>query len=189
MSYNNANRWKGLVTGFLGAVAGLLAMRTYWQRVAPLLRDGHRDGDAPEGDPYPSELDLDSIALFGKQYRDQESSTAALGRILYTRLTGSEPESEETKTVLSYAVHWGYGLSQGGLYGALNRNAGFPDIGGGLRTAVGLWLLGDELMVPLLGLQSGPTAASPAQHANRLGAHLFYGVATAATAQFLRRLL
>ena len=29
------SRWEGIVTGMVGAVAGLLAMRYYWQRVAP----------------------------------------------------------------------------------------------------------------------------------------------------------
>jgi hypothetical protein len=44
-------------------------------------------------------------------------------------------------------------------------------------------------VVPVLGLQSGPTAVPPVQHANRLGAHLAYGLATGIATGLLRRLL
>lgn len=184
MSEPESNRWKALVCGVFGAVVGLLAMRYYWQSVAPLLRE---QGEGEEESVYPSELRLDDISLFGKQYREDESSTAALGRMVYSRLTGSEPQSDEAKAILSYLVHWGYGLSQGAVYGVRYARVGFPDLSGGIGHGVLLWAAGDELAVPLLGLQSGPTAVSPLQHANRLGAHLFYGVATAAATQLLRR--
>jgi hypothetical protein len=186
MSEVQANRWQALVSGVFGAVAGLLAMRYYWQQVAPLLSE---QGEGEAQPAYPAELQLDDISLFGKQYRDDESSTAALGRMAYKWLTGSEPQTDEAKSILSQLVHWGYGLSQGGVYGVMHADAGFPDLSGGIGQGTLLWALGDELAVPLLGLQSGPTAVPPVQHANRLGAHLFYGVATAATTQLLRRLL
>lgn len=188
MSESQSNSWKALVSGVAGAIAGLLAMRYYWQNVAPLVREQGSDEEG-EASAYPPDLELDDISLFGKQYRDDESSTAALGRMGYTWLTGSEPQSDETKTVLSELVHWGYGLLQGGVYGVMYRDAGFPDLSGGVGHGTLLWAAGDELAVPLLGLQSGPTAAPPLQHANRLGAHLFYGVATAGTTQLLRKLL
>jgi len=70
-----------------------------------------------------------------------------------------------------------------------NSEDGSLDILGGPAYAAGLWLLGDELVVPMLGLQSGPTAVPPVQHANRLGAHLAYGLATGVATGLLRRLL
>src|SRR5690606_32494294 len=186
MSEHNSDRWKAMVSGVLGAVAGLLAMGYYWQNVAPLVRE-QEEG---EGEPaYPPDLQLDDISLFGKQYRGDESSTDALGRMAYSWLTGAEPQSDEAKAMLSELVHWGYGLLQGGVYGVLRADAGFPDLSGGIGYGVLLWAAGDELAVPLLGLQSGPTAAPPLQHANRLGAHLFYGAATAVATQLLRRVL
>lgn len=127
---------------------------------------------------------LDSISVIGKNYRKGESSTAALGRIFYHVFTGQDPSSE-TKTALSYLVHWCYGMLMGGLYGAIRAGVRSPDLIGGLIWASGLWLFGDELVVPLLGLQGGPTSASFVQHVNRLGAHLFYGVGLALAAQSL----
>lgn len=189
--HHQPNRWKGFVTGMLGSVVGLIAMRTYWQKVAPALRSQSQEQDIGNTtNEYPESLDLDSLAIAGQQYEGEESSTAALGRMLYQRATGKEPESEETKTLLSYLVHWGYGILQGGIYGALTSSEdGSLDIFGGPAYAAGLWLFGDELVVPVLGLQSGPTAVAPVQHANRLGAHLAYGLATGVATGLLRRLL
>jgi uncharacterized membrane protein YagU involved in acid resistance len=107
---------------------------------------------------------------------------------LYSQVAGKEPETQETKTMLSYLVHWGYGMFQGGLYVALRNDENSLDLPGAAAYATGLWLFGDELAVPLLGLQPGPTAAPPVQHVNRLGAHLAYGLATSVTTSLLRRL-
>lgn len=60
---------------------------------------------------------------------------------------------------------------------------------GGLASGTGLWLLADELVVPLLSLAKGPTATPLPEHTHSLGAHLAYGVATSGTTQLLRRLI
>ncbi|MDX1665026.1 MAG: hypothetical protein R3272_14640 [Candidatus Promineifilaceae bacterium] len=206
-----ADRWKGAVAGLLGSVVGLLFMRFYWQQVAPTLRQqvtppeqkGEQGSQEQSGNDqasewqralsttklYPDDLEMDSISLVGRQHGKKESSTAALGRILYESASGRMLEHKETHELLSYLVHWGYGLGQGSLYGATRAGAAFPDLTGALSHATLAWLLGDELLVPALGLQSGPTAAPPLQHLNRLGAHLAFGVGTAATTQLLQRVL
>jgi hypothetical protein len=51
-----------------------------------------------------------------------------------------------------------------------------------------MWIFGDELVGPLLGIQSGPTAVLARQHANRFGAHLAYGLGTSVTTQLLLQL-
>lgn len=182
------SRWEGIVTGMVGAVAGLLAMRYYWQHVAPEIERQYGPATGgPDADVYPDFLALDRPYYFGgRRYRDGESATDALGRLLYKNVTGAEPQSEETKQLLSYLVHWGYGILQGGVYGCQRRRAPLLDLGGGLNHAMRLWLLGDELIVPMLGLQSGPTTIPPVQHVNRLGAHLFYGWATALATKLLQ---
>lgn len=194
---NATNRWKDAVLGVAGSIVGLAAMRLYWQKVAPevgsylgSMRPDSQGGDG-QASPYPPDLKraLESIALIGRHHREGEVSTAAIGRIVYAWVTGREPESDETQEMLSYLVHYVYGLSQGAIYGTLRGEAGWPDVAGGIAFATALWLFGDEMVVPMLGLQTGPTAVTPTQHLNRWGAHLFYGTATAAATQTLRRLL
>jgi uncharacterized membrane protein len=174
------NRWKGFVVGAAGSAAGVLAMRAYWQ-VASILSGG--DPRQQTGNPEPQALD--DISVVGTHHEQGESSTAAMGRIAYELIAGKPPASEETRTTLSYLVHWGYSMLMGGLYGALRGRARWPDAKGGLGLGLGVWGLGDELATPLLGLAKGPTAYPPALHAHAFGAHVAYGLASAAATQAL----
>ncbi|MCB8985712.1 MAG: hypothetical protein H6659_17930 [Ardenticatenaceae bacterium] len=182
------NRIKGFIIGAIGSVAGLMAMRLYWQKVAPQVRD---KVDLGGKDAYPNNMDLDDISMVDRQPDSEESPTAVIGNMAYTALTDEEP-SESMSSKLSNMTHWGYGILQGGLYGAARAANGADkglDLRGGAAHALGLWLLGDEVTVPMLGLQEGPTAVTPTTHLNRLGAHLAYGLATAAATQILNRVL
>ncbi|MDQ6747735.1 MAG: DUF1440 domain-containing protein [Candidatus Dormibacteraeota bacterium] len=178
------NRWKGLVLGVVGGAAGVVAMGYYWQAVTALTGQDPRQATTGAG-PHA----LDDISLVGVQHQGDESSTAAIGRLADQALTGKEPR-KETKALLSTGVHWGYGLLVGGLYG-LGRGgtARPPDGRGGLIYGTGVWLLGSEVALPLLGLTAGPTTQPVASHAYGLGAHWAYGLATAATTQVLYQLL
>jgi hypothetical protein len=183
---HNTHYGKNFLVGVIGGVAGLWAMRYYWQNIAPLVTEVLPEPKRQFQQPPSS---LDEISVVGKQYERGESSTEALGRMAFERVVGQEPQSEETKVALSYFVHWLFGLLQGGMYGTMRGNAAGLDLKGGLLHATGLWLLGDELAVPLLGLQKGPTATSMAQHVNRLGAHLSFGLGTSVATQILRRIV
>jgi hypothetical protein len=180
----DSSGWKGFVLGIAGSMAGLMAMDYYWQIVPALFSGESSQGNKNNAGEPPSQ----DISLIGKQYREEESSTAALGRIIYSQIVGQEPKSQETKTALSYLVHWAYGMLAGGMYGAIAGRPKGLAIKGGLAYGTALWLYGDEAMAPLLGLQAGPMAVSPAQHAHRFGAHLAYGLGTAVATQILQRL-
>lgn len=181
------------MAGLLGGAVGVLAMDLFRQNVSPMLMSqdngqgangntrGGQGSQGRQGGP------LDSISLVGQQHRPEESSTAALGRIMYNAVEHHDPD-KETKSELSNLVHWSYGILQGGVYGVSRGEAVYGDALGGMVFGAGLWLLGDELAVPMLGLQEGPTASPPSTHLNRLALHLVYGVATAATTQLLKRI-
>jgi hypothetical protein len=118
---------------------------------------------------------------------EAEPATARLGATLYRRVRGSDPD-QETRQRLSSAIHWIYGAAMGSLYGlARGRRPGL-DVRGGALFGVGLWILGDELAVPALGLSDPPTEHPPRDHAAPLAGHVAYGLATAAAAQGLARL-
>jgi hypothetical protein len=190
--HRRPNRWHGFVVGILGGAAGLLGMALYWRYVAPNLEEAAA-GIVPAPDAEDEGQDepgpLDDVSIPGPLYQGEESSTAALGRLVYQGVAGRPPRAKETRNLLSQLVHWGYGLLQGGLYGATRASARGLDVEGGVVYAGLLWLIGDELVVPLLGLQAGPTAASPIAHVNRLGAHVAYGLATSAVTQTLKHVM
>ena len=165
---------EGFALGLVGANLGLLAMTLYQDHAAKPIFDA-----SPEADKNPSGS-LDDISAVGRQHEDGESSTAAVGRKALEAATGEGPRSEAVATALSYGVHWGFGMLVGGLYGALRAGKGSGgDLGVGLAYGVGLWAIADELVVPVLGLQDGPTKAPKTMHANRLAAHLLYGAGLA----------
>ena len=185
MSYHEPNRWKGFVLGAIGGAIGVVAMRYYWKAVQAITGSDPRT----ESHGTPDTDALDSISLIGTHHQEGESSTAAVGRIVYQAITGKEPESQETKTTLSYLVHWILSMVMGGVYGAIRGKADGPDLAGGLALGVGLWFFGDELGFPVLGVARGPTAVPPVLHAHAFGAHVPYGLVTAATTQFLHRVV
>lgn len=187
LNRHRPNRWKGFVLGTLGGLAGTLAMGFYFQAMSSLASgsDSSESGD-DSGDRSHKWHALDDISLIGKHYKDGEGSTQAVGRIAYQTLAGREPASE-TKTAMSQIVHWSFGAANGALYGALRSDAGFPDASGGALFGANVWLFASNLMVPMLGLSAGPAATPPKQHVNYLGAHIVYGLTTAATTQLLDR--
>lgn len=123
------NRRRRFILGAIGGGAGVIAMELYWKAATSLAGGNPRERtDAPETDA------LDSISLVGTHYEAGEFSTAAMGRLAYRALTGRAPQSEETRTALSYLVHWAISATTGGAYGALRhtgRGAGPRWRGGG----------------------------------------------------------
>lgn len=171
----NPNPLEGFLLGLVGANLGLAAMTLYQDFAAKPIFDA-----SPEADKHPSGS-LDDISVVGKQHEDDESSTAAVGRIALEKIAGEAPKSDAAATALSYGVHWTFGMLMGGVYGALRagKRTGPADLAVGMAFGAGLWAVADEVVVPLLGLQEGPTAASKTQHGNRLAAHLLYGAGLA----------
>lgn len=177
------NRWKGALLGLIGGAVGTYAMSEHIKIVSAL------DGSNPlsktvQNGPHA----LDHISLIGQHHEQDESSTAAVGRIVYHALTGKNP-NDDTKNVLSYLVDYGYGSLQGGIYGALTGTDVSRDLLAGPIFGTIIWLLGDEGAVSLLGLADGPTKYPLSQHLHRWAVHIAYGTATAATTTVLRRLV
>jgi len=164
------------IKGLVGGAAGLAMMQLAHAAMKPLVKRARSK---------PAEPDR-SISLVGDHHRRDEGATDALGRIAYTTITHREP-SDRTKAALSWAVHLAYGLAMASLYGAVRGRPlrASHAVGSGALFALGLWLVGDELAVPLLGLADKPTAYPAIRHVDSLVAHLAYGITTATTANTL----
>jgi hypothetical protein len=153
-----------------------------------LVMDLVRRGTSPfvkERAPKPTDVFFSeqTISPLGQQHERGEGATDALGRLAYEKVTGREPSSG-TKRALSWAVHIAYGLLVAAAYAAIRGTRRHP-VRDGVLFGTGLWLLGDELAVPLLGLADKPTAYHPTRHLQSLAQHLGFGIATATTTRAL----
>lgn len=187
-------RIDGFLRGAVGSVAGLAAMALFFRAAKALSNgeeveaEGRDTNDGQTEDFIERHHALDDISVAGPQAEEGEPATETVGRIGYETVTGHDPD-EETKHRLGQAVHWGYGILLGSVYGGLREKAEAPDLLGGLGYGTAAWVIGDELMVPLLGLAEGPTSHGWTDHAKALGAHLVYGAATSTATHALKRVM
>jgi hypothetical protein len=164
--------------GLLGGAVGLGIMEAIRRSTKPLVEKRA----APE-DIFVSTR---SMSPLGPHHRPSEPATEAVGRILYEKIGGHEP-SGKTRRKLSLAVHLGYGLLVAGMYGTIRGGKASHMLLEGALFGAGLWLFGDELAVPLLGLADKPTAYPMVRHAQALAQHLGFGLATAVASNKLAK--
>jgi putative membrane protein len=153
----------GAVAGLVGTWAMSEAQRA-WTRAA--------DGTVPES--AAGKHDARDWQERTEHQNSNELAAQALARALIGRsLTHSELR------VAAALMHYSFGAAVGALYGAYIERRRTEPNGAGLGAAV--WLLADELAMPLIGL-SHPTTRRPLEmHLQSLAAHLVYGTATEMT--------
>jgi uncharacterized membrane protein YagU involved in acid resistance len=78
------------------------------------------------------------------------------------------------------AVHYATGAAFGALYGVVAPRLGAPALLAGPLYGAAVWLLGDEALVPALGLSKEPWKYPASTHAKALATHVVYGAATGA---------
>ena len=180
MSGKSGERWKGLASGLVGGAAGLIAMQLVHRVARPLVKPRPKKAT----DVFASERTMSPL---GSHHLPDEGATDAIARLAYTKLADREP-TPRAKQILSWGVHVGYGLTVAALYGVVRGRRGRRrrhPVRDGLLFGAALWLFGDELAVPLLGLADKPTAYSATSHAETLAAHLGYGLATTTAARLV----
>ena len=92
---------------------------------------------------------------------------------------------EDHKAKGGTIVHYAYGAGWGALYGLVSRRVRLPPLASGLAFGGLLWLVSDEVLVPLFGFSKAPGAYPASVHVKALAAHLVYGTAAAAGARLL----
>ena len=136
---------------------------------------------------YGYSLEDEKTRQYEENLRHKEYPPEVLAGKVAKAVTGREL-GEQEKQKLGMAVHWAYGIGWGDSFGALRRRHPVVGAAGGVGFGLALWLVGDEAMMPLLGL-SPPSTAFPWQnHARALVNHLAYGSSLAAAYSLLGRL-
>ncbi len=168
---------RSAAAGIVGGACGLLAMK-YAMQGSQKLIDRMKPDDDEQADTSGAELQADGsdyISISGFHADEGESATGALARVVYERVRGRTLDDERRERLGNW-VHRGYGGVMATAYSLFAFGRGFGVRGGTLYGAA-LWAVGDELMVPLLGLAKKPTAYPPAVHLSALAGHLAFGAA------------
>jgi hypothetical protein len=95
---------------------------------------------------------------------------------------------DERKGLGGWVVHYAYGIAWGAAF-ALAARALAPraPVATGLAFGAALWVLSDEVLVPLFRFSRPPTRYPASTHLKGLATHLVYGVATDAGWRLARR--
>ncbi len=145
----------------IGAASGLAASWAMSAAYRPIWRAGseetHRREEAAQAGMPPATV------------RAAEAAASAVGQRL----------PERHKGLGGRIVHYAYGVAWGAAF-ALAARAIAPraPVAGGLAFGAVLWVLSDEVLVPLFGFSRPPARYPASTHAKGLAAHLVYGVAT-----------
>ena len=175
--------WKGMVAGLAGGLLASWTMNQFqaaWTRIAEGTEKSHGAQSM-----QPSE------GSHGEQAQDtgeQDDATVETAKAISENVFGHELQESE-KEPAGAAVHYAFGTLSGGLYGALAELTPQVTTAAGLPFGAGVWLLADEVSVPLLGLSKGPTEYPVSTHAYALASHLVYGMTAELSRRALRRVM
>ena len=160
MQRKNAGLAADLITGALAGAAGVWVMdRVGWFM---FLREG------------PVALRRETAARVDGL--DVAHATAKqIAHVLGKRLSPEQPNAA------GIAIHYALGMVPGALYAPLARRFPGARAGKGLAYGLALFLVNDEVMAPLIGVASGPTAYPWQAHARGLVSHLVLGIVTDAS--------
>jgi putative membrane protein len=144
--------WKGVVAGMAAGFVGALAMNGFqkaWSKVTEASQH-EREGENPQ-----------RSGGSGEQPKSDDATMKAANRIAKAVL--NRELSHEEKEKAGPIVHYSLPLTT---------------VGQGTAFSSALWLFGDEIAVPALGLSGSPLKAPISSHAYAWASHLVYGFTT-----------
>ena len=168
-----AHVFRGMAAGLLAGCAASWVMNSFAQ--AKPIHEMPRQKRRTERDRSANGRETGTAA----RHEDSSEEDATIQTAVAVSRNLFEHElTDEEKKIAGPAVHYAYGSLVGAMYGGLAELLPITGAGFGLPFATMLWLLGDEIAVPALGLGKGPTETPVDKHADALAAHLMYGLTT-----------
>ena len=168
---------RGMAAGVLAGMAASWVMNQFQQVRAQNAPQGEENPGAGGTRQQDAGSGAKDQALHQSESNLDENATVKTAQRISRKLFEHELSDSE-KQIAAPAVHYAYGSLVGGLYGGLAELLPITAAGLGLPFGFALWLFGDEIAVPALGLGKRPTEYSPEVHADALAAHFMYGMTT-----------
>lgn len=171
---NGVDVGKGLAAGLAAGAAAAWAMEEFQALWSKLSHQDQQERPGRQGQQESAAQEKSATV---------QTAEVVAHAVLHRDLT------EREEPAAGRLVHYAYGTTLGGLYGALAEPAPALTLGAGTAYGAAVWLVGDELLVPLLGLSKPPTQFPPSTHAYALASHLVYGLTLETARRVVRTLL
>lgn len=170
-SSSNGRVATNVVAGLIGGLVASYAMEHFQQALSRLSKEmGGADGGG------------------GQQHRKPQSEPATYQAADAAALavTG-KPLPQGDKPLGGSIVHYAFGGAVGAIYGAAASQNREVKAWAGVPFGATVWLVADEIGVPLSGFSKGPTEYPLSSHLSAFATHLVYGVMTEAVRKLLTR--
>ena len=170
-SHADGHLLKHVVAGATAGLAGAWAMDCF-QNVLSKATAGSNGGGGQQGQ---------------RQQEDEPATVKAADAIAVA--TTEHPLPKDERAIGGAAVHYAFGGAVGAIYGAAASRTDDVSALAGLPFGATVWLVADEMGVPLSGLSKGPAEYPLSIHVNALAAHLVYGVTTEVVRRVVLKLI
>ena len=176
INHGESDLLKGLAAGLIGGLVASWTMNRFqdvWMKLAGPQSSGAESSQQAEGQESGRGLQRTQMKSDEEQDDATVKTASAISEGIFDhKLTKGE------KKIAGPAVHYAFGTSVGGLYGAAAELAPEVATGAGLPFGAAFWLVADETALPLLGLSKGPAAYPVSTHVYALASHFVYGLTT-----------
>lgn len=160
------NILKGVVAGAVSGLVATWVMTQFQNTVSQMMESNGKDKEQD------------------RQQNEEESETATIKAASAISETLFDHELKKSeKEGAGNAVHYGFGMTMGAVYGAASEILPITSKGYGFPFGTLLFIGADEIAVPALGLGESSTETPLSTHAYGLASHLVYGL----TSDFVRR--
>jgi putative membrane protein len=158
----------GMVAGALGGLAGTWAMSEA-QRMWTHAVDGEPPPESAAGKHDARDWQERSEGQNSNEIAAQAVGGTVIGRPLH----------RDELAVGAALVHYSFGAAVGALYGAFV--ARHPQRASGVGFGLIVWLLADEIAMPLLGLSESTLRRPAEKRMQSIAAHIVFGVTAEST--------
>jgi hypothetical protein len=168
---------KGATAGMFGGVAGVLGM-TAFQLLIDVLTGSAQSQAVRELSQRGGRHDIASLKSRARRSGRRQRDATVLAAGWLTQLALGRPLERQHRHAAGMAVHYAFGAAVGGAYGCVKEAFPVAPPSGGVSLGIAVWLVGEELTLPALGLTRPPSYYALPDHVNAFASHLLFGVTT-----------
>jgi hypothetical protein len=171
------NLWTGALAGALGGIAGVFAM-TAQQLLFDHLRGSPVPRPVRELSQRGGRHDIARLKARARRWHlpQKDATIRAAERVSY--LVRDKGIKTRQRHIAGVAVHYAFGAIAGAAYGFTAEKYPSTGVAFGLPFGAAVWLLAEELALPVTGLSDTPDKYRLRDHFNALAAHLIFGSTT-----------